>query len=125
MSQPYNIGMNAQESLYISFERERLLRSYMPSNEQAEALAAFFAVCADPTRVKILSALALGDMCVGDIAMVVGVHQTTASHQLKLLKDKGMVTCRKIGKTSYYSLSDPAIESVLNVGTERVFTQGA
>lgn len=117
---PYNIAMNLQESLYISFEREKQLRSYMPSNIQAEKLAEFFAVCADPTRVKILSALAMGDMCVGDIALVVQVHQSTVSHQLKTLKDKGMVVSRKIGRVAYYSLSDPSIESILNVGAERI-----
>ena len=120
MSQPYNIDMNAQESLYISFERERLLRSYMPSNEQAEALAAFFAVCADPTRVKILSALALGDMCVGDIAQLLNMTPSAISHQLRALRQSRLIKYRREGKTVFYSLADGHVRAIINQGMEHI-----
>ena len=83
-------------------------------------MADFFSVCADPTRVKIFSALATGDMCVGDLACAVGMHPSTISHQLKLLRDKGMVSVRRRGKVVYYSLSDPAVEAALDIGANRL-----
>ncbi len=117
---PYNIAMNFQDGLYINREREYTLRKYMPSDAQAERLADFFAVCSDPSRVKILSVLAIGDMCVGDIAIVVKLHPSTVSHQLKLLKDRRMVSCHRLGKVIYYRLCDKYIEAVLGVGAERL-----
>ena len=70
----YNMTMKFDDCLYMDAFREDLLRRYMPTDWEAYALADFFSVCADPTRVKIFSALATGDMCVGDLACAVGMH---------------------------------------------------
>lgn len=116
----YNMTMKFDDCLYMDAFREDLLRRYMPTDGEAYALADFFSVCADPTRVKIFSALATGDMCVGDLACAVGMHPSTISHQLKLLRDKGMVSVRRRGKVVYYSLSDPAVEAALDIGANRL-----
>lgn len=117
--------MRYDDCLYIDKARENILRAYMPTEAEARALADFFSVCADPTRVKMLSALAAGDMCVGDIACVVGMHPSTVSHQLKLLRDKGMVKDRRRGKVIYYSLADECVVAALDVGTERLLRASA
>ena len=108
------------EKLTLDAPSAMKVQQYLPAPGTLLSLADLFKVLSDTTRLKILSALSITPMCVGDISLLLGINQTTVSHQLKTLKDKGMVVCRKIGRVAYYSLSDPSIESILNVGAERI-----
>ena len=68
-----------------------LIRDYVPRNATLHMLSEFFGACADATRAKIICALAISEMCVGDLARVLGLNQTTCSHQLRLLRAADIV----------------------------------
>ncbi len=65
-----------------------------------------FGALADPTRARILYALATGELCVRDLALLVGVSESAVSHQLRLLRDRRLVRSRRVGTTIYYALDD-------------------
>lgn len=80
----------------------------------ADRLAATFAVFADPTRARILHALSLADeLCVCDLAVLLGISQSALSHQLRLLRDRDVVTRRRLGRLVYYRLADGHVRDVL------------
>ena len=92
----------------------------MPSEEVIQNLADFYKVFADVTRVKILCVLFQSELCVCDLAEVVGMTQSAVSHQLRLLKQMKLVKNRRDGKIVYYSLADAHIQSILNQGMEHI-----
>lgn len=73
-------------------------------DESAYALADFFKAMADPTRVRMLSALARHELCVNDITLMLNMEQSAVSHQLRALRDWGLVRYRKVGRQVYYTL---------------------
>ena len=74
------------------------VRSQMTNEETLYDLAELFKVFGDSTRIKILSALFLSEMCVGDIAVTLGMTQSAISHQLRVLKQAKLVRYRREGK---------------------------
>lgn len=91
-------------------------REAMPDQEDLVHLAEFFKVFGDPTRIKILSSLAEGEMCVCDIAYLLGMTQSAISHQLRTLKQARLVKNRKDGKVVYYSLDDEHVKEIIDQG---------
>lgn len=85
-----------------------------------ENVASFFKIMGDATRVRILFALDQNEMCVCDIANVLSMSKSSISHQLKLLRDSGIVKCKKIGKEVFYSLDDEHIQKVFEIGVEHI-----
>lgn len=67
---------------------------------------------------KILSALAISELCVTDISRILDLNQTTVSHQLRFLKSAGIVKCCRQGKVIFYSLTNDSINDVLLKGIE-------
>ncbi|MEG1710666.1 MAG: metalloregulator ArsR/SmtB family transcription factor [Clostridia bacterium] len=94
---------------------------YLPDTSTATKLAAFFDMFSDITRVRILSALSVSEMCVNDIALLLGMNQTTLSHQLRLLRDNGIVETIRQGKTVFYCVNDKNIHDLLMYGAEFCF----
>ena len=92
----------------------------MPKQELFNNLADFFKIIGDITRTKILYALDQNEMCVCDIANVLGMSKSSISHQLAVLRKSGIVKCRKDGKEVYYTLDDEHIQKVFEVGIEHV-----
>ena len=92
----------------------------MPSEEVIQNLADFYKVFGDVTRVKILCVLFQSELCVCDLAEVVGMTQSAVSHQLRVLKQMKLVKNRREGKIVYYSLADAHIQSILNQGMEHI-----
>lgn len=92
----------------------------MPKQELFNNLAEFFKIIGDITRTKILYALDQNEMCVCDIANVLGMSKSSISHQLAVLRKSGIVKCRKDGKEVYYTLDDEHIQKVFEVGIEHV-----
>ncbi|MBO4472519.1 MAG: helix-turn-helix transcriptional regulator [Clostridia bacterium] len=107
---------NYRAPLALSEHDENVVRYYLPKNDVAADLADFFTVFSDATRVRILSSLAITEMCVTDICLMLGQIQSTVSHQLALLRTLRLVKTRRKGKIVYYSLASPYIERVLDVG---------
>ena len=91
---------------------------YLPDDEATRKIARFFALLSDPSRVKLLSALAISPLCVTDLATIVKMNQTTVSHQLRLLRDLDVVSCERYGKILKYKIANPKINEILLVGVE-------
>ena len=108
------------DSLKILLKQEKVndVKFYMPEEKMCLKLADFFSMFADMTRIRILSALAVSEMCVNDISRILNLNQTTVSHQLKLLKSTGTVKYRRDGKVIFYSLSSNMINDCLLTGVE-------
>ena len=86
----------------------------------AEELAATFAVLGDPTRVRLVDALAHGDLCVSDLAAVVGLSESAVSHQLRLLRSLRIVRARRVGRQVYYQLDDAHVRTLLDQGRRHI-----
>ena len=92
----------------------------MPDEEILYDLADLFKVFSDTTRIKILYALMPGEMCVADIAEVIGASQSAVSHQLRILKASRLVKFQRDGKNVLYSLSDDHVYTVLAQGMNHI-----
>jgi len=93
-----------------------MVRKELGLDDDLESLAEIFKALADPTRVKILRALSIAELCVCDIAAVVGQSQSAISHQLRYLRMSRLVKYRKDGKMAYYSLDDDHVRDLLDQG---------
>lgn len=98
----------------------KLALEQMPDEELLNSLADFYKAFADGTRVKILYVLQKSEMCVCDLAEILGVTQSAVSHQLRMLKQMKLVKNRRDGKTVYYSLADGHIQSIISQGMEHI-----
>ncbi|MGE5675644.1 MAG: ArsR/SmtB family transcription factor [Mycobacterium leprae] len=78
-----------------------------------EGLALLFKALADDTRVRIALALSKEELCVCDVAHLMGVSVATASHHLRLLRNMGLARYRKEGKMVFYSLDDSHVVTML------------
>ena len=92
----------------------------MPEEYTFSKLAEIFKILGDTTRVKILFALDKNEMCVCDIANVLGMSKSSISHQLGTLRRSGIVKCRKVGKEVFYMLDDEHVKEVFEVGIEHI-----
>jgi ArsR family transcriptional regulator, lead/cadmium/zinc/bismuth-responsive transcriptional repressor len=86
--------------------------AHMPSEEEAAQLAATFKALADPTRVRLIAALAHTEMCVDDLARLLGLSQSAVSHQLRLLRNLRLVQYRKEGRHVFYRLDDDHVREL-------------
>ncbi len=108
--------MNA--TLLLDERTKTLVEQYVPSGDLLLELVDFFNIFSDSTRLKLLSALAISEMCVTDLSRVLELNQTTVSHQLRYLKDLGAVKQERQGKIIFYSLKNEALNDVLLKGVE-------
>jgi DNA-binding transcriptional ArsR family regulator len=90
------------------------------SDNSALSLADTFRVLGDVTRVRILDALARTELCVGDIAELLGLSESAVSHQLRLLRDQRLVRPRRAGQMMFYTLDDHHIVKLFAQGLEHV-----
>lgn len=94
--------------------------NHLPCQDDIAGLAAFYKVMADPTRLRLLTALESGPLCATDLANVVQMSRSAVSHQLKALKDAHLVRGERDGKTLLYSLDDDHVASILCVTCEHL-----
>ncbi len=92
----------------------------MPEENLLYRLAQIFDVFGDTTRIKIISVLSLGEMCVCDIAETLSMTHSAVSHQLRILRQSDVVTARKDGKTVFYSLADNHISKIYHMGLTHI-----
>jgi len=88
-----------------------------------DALADTFRILGDPTRVRILDVLAGGELCVCDIADLVGTSESAVSHQLRLLRGMRLVRPRRAGRQVYYALDDQHIISLFQQGVRHILEE--
>ncbi|MGN0333811.1 MAG: ArsR/SmtB family transcription factor [Lachnospiraceae bacterium] len=98
----------------------RKVKDLMPDDGLLSDLADFYKVFGDATRVKILCVLLESEMCVCDLAELLGMTQSAISHQLRILKQMKLVKNRREGKTVYYSLADGHIQTIISQGMEHI-----
>ena len=106
------------EMLLLDKRTQGLREDYVPQGEILEGVVCFFSVFADYTRIKILSALAISELCVTDLSRLLDINQTTVSHQLRYLKSAGIVKAVRQGKIIFYSLVDDSINDIILKGIE-------
>lgn len=104
----------------IHQETVNQVKEMMPEDDLIYDLAELFKVFADSTRMKILYALMEKELCVCDMAAIVGTTQSAISHQLRILKQSKLVKYRKDGKVVYYSLDDDHISAIVKKGREHI-----
>lgn len=92
------------------------VRNSMIEDRVAYNLSEFFKVFGDSTRVKIIYALSIEEMCVCDVSALLNMSQSAISHQLKVLRQANLVKIRKVGKIVYYSLDDDHIKEIVTLG---------
>lgn len=92
------------------------VKKNMHKEETFYELAELFKVFGDATRIKILSILFQAEMCVCDMAALLGMTQSAISHQLRVLKQARLVKYRKEGKVVYYSLDDDHVNHIIHQG---------
>ena len=96
------------------------IKQNQPSDEPLYNLADLYKIFGDTTRIKILYALSCSEMCVGDIAEVLEMSVSAISHQLRTLKQAHLVSFRRQGKTSFYSLADDHVGAIIKKGMEHI-----
>ena len=96
----------------------------MPSAEGVERLAQIYRMFGEPIRLKILLALMNGELCVQHILEGAGASQSATSHQLRILKDNGIVKCRREGQNVFYSLLDQHMFDIIALGVKHLACEG-
>lgn len=118
MEDRYNVEccdfIHAHESIVAQ------VRETLPGEDTLYDLTELFRIFADSTRVRILYVLFESEMCVCDIAALLGMTQSAISHQLRALKNARLVKSRRDGKTVFYSLADEHVKTILDQGIEHV-----
>lgn len=92
----------------------------MPDEATLYELSDLFKIFGDSTRMKILFALDGRQMCVCDIASVIGMTKSAVSHQLKILRQNKLITYRKSGKNVIYSLADDHVKSIIEIALSHI-----
>ncbi|RJR51765.1 MAG: transcriptional regulator [Desulfobacteraceae bacterium] len=108
------------EVFSINQKKVDAVRKVMQTDGVIKKLAQTFKVLGDPTRTQILYALAQDELCVCDLACLLGKTQSAVSHQLRVLRNLDLVKYRKEGKIAYYSLDDIHIRNLFAEGLEHV-----
>ena len=104
----------------IHEEVVRAVRERMSDKETYVSLAMLFKLFGDATRVEMLHALEQQEMCVCDLAALLGVTKSAVSHQLKSLRLARLVKYRRDGQNVYYSLADDHVKRILDLGYEHI-----
>lgn len=109
----------------IDLARVRKIRAALVQPDAVQGLADTFSALGDPTRVRILDALSHGELCVCDLAAVLGLSQSAVSHQLRLLRGMRLVRPRRDGRIVFYSLDDQHIMSIFKQTLQHVEEQAS
>ena len=114
--------MSEQEKAYLLAHEEIIaaVHEKMPEEEVLYDLAELFKIFGDTTRIRILYVLFESEMCVGDLARVLGMTQSAISHQLRILKQGKLVRARRDGKALLYALADSHVRLMLDQGMEHI-----
>lgn len=112
--------MDVCEVEAVDPERVRRVQACLTDEETSQRLAETFATLADPTRLRIVEALAAEELCVCDLSAALVLSQSSASHHLRTLRNLRLVKHRRSGRFIYYSLDDQHIVKLFNQALEHV-----
>ena len=116
---------NAQETpscelIHAHADIVRQVNEIMPDEDTLFDLADLFKIFGDTTRIRILYSLFEAELCVCDLAQILGMQLSAVSHQLRILKNASLVKFRRDGKSVFYSLADDHVRTILSMGTEHL-----
>lgn len=92
----------------------------LPAEDDIADVADIFSILGDPTRIRILAAIRIKELCVGDIAALMEISQSGVSHQLRLMKKSRIIKARREGKLVYYSLNDEHISQLMDIAMTHI-----
>lgn len=104
----------------IDQDKVERAQAVMPAAEDIAALAETFRVLGDPTRLRLVRALMAEELCVCDLATLLGLSQPTVSHSLRALRQLRLVRYRKVGKVAYYAIDDEHVHQIVGTGFAHV-----
>lgn len=99
--------------LLLSERNKKDVLDYLPSEKSINKLAVYFQNFSDGTRLKIISCLAMCEMCVNDLSKILQINQTTISHQLKYLKTQNIISSQRVGKMILYKLTNSRVNELM------------
>ncbi len=108
------------EKFHVHEDVLKSVNERLPADDELYELSELFKVFGDMTRIKILYVLFEAEVCVCDLAEILGMTQSAISHQLKILKQSKLVASRREGKSIFYSLADGHVRSIIAQGREHV-----
>lgn len=114
------VAADACDVFHIDPAKVARLRNVLISEASVDALTETFRALGDPTRVRVLDALSHGELCVCDLAALLGLTQSATSHQLRLLRALRLVRTRRAGRMVYYALDDRHIVTLFRQGLRHV-----
>ena len=104
----------------IHEEIVKAVKKEVPPMEEYVSMANLFKMFGDPSRMRLLHALSIHEMCVCDLAVFLGITKSAVSHQLKSLRLSNLVKYRKEGQVAFYSLADDHVETIIKIGFEHI-----
>jgi DNA-binding transcriptional ArsR family regulator len=105
---------------YVDQDMVHQAQAQLLDKPTAGQLADLFQALGDATRVRMISALGVGELCVCDLAATLGMSQSAISHQLRLLRQLHLVKRRKAGQIVYYALDDEHVSALFGEGLDHV-----
>ena len=105
--------------------RSRRISRELLSPEAAQEVAETFSLLGDATRTRLLHALSVEELCVSDLSALLGITQSAASHQLRLLRDRRLVGVRREGRHTFYRLRDEHIRTLVDMGVSHAAEEEA
>ena len=108
-----NAGEETCKVVCFNEELVNDIKDSMVAVEELQDLAEFYKLLGNPTRLKIIFALGKGELCVCDVAHILGLSMPATSQQLKLLRQRGLLDHRNDGRMAYYSLAKPRLFEVI------------
>lgn len=118
MEDRYNV--DCCDYIHAHEDTVKKVRETLPGEDTLYDLTELFRIFGDSTRMRILYVLSEAEMCVCDLAMLLGMTQSAISHQLKALKNARLVSSRREGKTVFYALADSHVRTIIDQGLEHV-----
>jgi len=114
--------MNGQ-IIHLDKYTQDTLKEYIPNHEVCNKLSQLYSIFSDSTRLKIIVALLYKEMCVNDLSEMLGINQTTISHQLKILKSARAVSTTRINKFIFYRVNNKIISDIMLNGINYISTK--
>ncbi len=108
------------EFLHLHTDRVRQVREMLPDEDRLIDLSELYRIFGDSTRIKILYVLFESELCVCDIAALLGMTVSAISHQLRILRGAKLVDYRREGKTVFYALADDHVRTILGQGMDHI-----
>jgi DNA-binding transcriptional ArsR family regulator len=114
------INTNTDSGHRTDTDHIKSVQEKIPGDRYLNAMAQFFSMLADPTRLKIVVALKTAELCVHEISETINLSASAVSHQLRLLKTAKLIRSRRAGKMIYYALDDDHISQLLSIANSHI-----